>query len=409
VASIGDLIGQLRERGLLGQDSSPNSHVPPRRPPHWISSRDFPVEQIPPLLGLSPSRDDDERFPSLEESALNEGKAPRNSGAPVKGWPRGVYPTRDGGQDTVGGSRSAPNLGEIIGSPLGREVGQSGTDAIAWYIPYHSDPDHYGIYVRESGILLVADFIEAQMGALQIHATEAAFRFLNSHEETHNQVEVLLSMPELVSGYRIYLTRSPAAQVRINDPYYVIMPLDQVEEALSNAYAIHRRGTGPYRSLLQDFAQNHQPVGYRDYEVVRPNHHFISGLDSLQAVSVSVAGLRPMPSMPTFAWARSRAWEVPRYLVRDVPVGSGIVWAFRYGGVDISVHFANEHPPPHFHLEIPKMHVHGRYRYPGLEPALSKDPPLSNHARKMTLEAIHEYPQGKFEAEFDRHSRIVAG
>lgn len=84
----------------------------------------------------------------------------------------------------------------------------SGVEALAWYRPYHSSRDRWGIYLKLDGIAYVAgEVLRAHGGGplgldLAIRAAPAA---LLRHEEFHCEVEIFATGPELAAGRPTYL------------------------------------------------------------------------------------------------------------------------------------------------------------------------------------------------------------
>jgi hypothetical protein len=91
-------------------------------------------------------------------------------------------------------------------------------------------------------------------------------------------------------------------------------------------------------------------------------------------------------------------------MVRDAAGDDRIIFGFHYDGVEVAVHFSNEHPPPHFHVKIPPRTGQSRsYKYPTLNPALPNYPRLTGSQRRLVRTAIERYPLAKFERDYGKH------
>ncbi len=350
--------------------------------PPWIQAGDR-EEAPPPFL----SRDEEPRYTPEERAGVPSGRFPARSDE--------NHPVEGGGR---GGREANP-----WDTPLGREISTAGTEALAWYLPFHCSRVAWGIYFRESGLLFLADYLESA-GVPSSFSLPFAHAYLDAHEEVHGMVEAVAAVQELIGGRATYLVKPKAAA----SPYLGRLTLAELEEALGNAYAVSRRGLAPARNALEEFAEKYQPAGYRDLREVAWWQSFYNGANAVFDQLAGAASLGSAPWLPYLHWSRSQAWEIPRWLVRDAKPGEGVIWGFRYDGVELEVHFSNEHPPPHFHVRFPPWPGHDRaYTYPDILPARSKDPPLNSRQRRTVLEAIKRYPKASFETEFERHRSIV--
>jgi hypothetical protein len=338
--------------------------------------------------------------------------------APTEGWnwetgwedsrfeeevPSHRYAARDEGGDdqSRGQEKEAPM--ETWDSAIGKETQQVGTEALAWYLPYHSSVLDYGIYFRETGLLFLADLLESG-GVSALQSLGHSYQFLNGHEEIHFGVEAVSSFAEYFSNRSFYPNRfgKPLGYGKS------LLTPAQVEEALATAFAVSRERAPSAESLLEDFATHHQPAGYRDWREVKWRARFSQGLDDYFNHIGSFAGFRSGPWSPLFSWSRDRTGDVPRYIIRDAAPGRGIVFGFRYDGVELEIHFAKEHPPPHFHVRIPpRVGANLRFEYPGLNPVGPGGRSLKGWERRAVEQAIERYPREIFQQEFDRHKDIV--
>ncbi len=290
---------------------------------------------------------------------------------------------------------------EVIESPLGQEVVETGVDALAWYIPFHVSPSRWGIYYRETGIELIAEFLEAH-GLPRGLALPGSFRFLESHEEFHGIVEAVLTTYELLTRRRVYLEAD-------RDPWVTPNPafVGLVEEALGNSDSIRASSTRA-RPLLAMFASL-QPSGYSDWEDFRWRDPFVEGVDRYVNSAQDHVGIGHLAAGPTLVWARGVRWEIPRFVVRDAKSGPDLVFPLRYRGIELQVHFSHEHPPTHVHARFLTGGGEDRaYAYPSLAPARRKDPPLNSRQEFELRRAIEAYPRSKLEAELRRQEALVA-
>jgi len=65
--------------------------------------------------------------------------------------------------DTDPGDGNEEQEGRILDGETRREIGdeveEEGVEALAYYIPFHADRRKWGIYIRESGLAYVADYL----------------------------------------------------------------------------------------------------------------------------------------------------------------------------------------------------------------------------------------------------------
>ncbi len=319
--------------------------------------------------------------------------------------PSNHYARRDEGGDGPEEVQTGTERQEVWGTSIGQEAERGGTEALAWYLPVHRSIPEYGIYFRESGLLFLADYLESA-GVAPLWSLYHAYQLANAHEETHFVVEAVSSFVEYFCGREVYSNKFSAS------PIVGKLPLSPalLEEALANAYGISREHPGKIRSLWENFSTHHQPAGYRDWSKVKWRTLYTNGLDLYFNHIGSLAGLHRGPWSPLSNWSRERSFEIPRHIIRDAPPGRGVVFGYRFDGVELEIHFANEHPPPHFHVRIPpRAGLNLRYEYPSLKPVGPDGRPLTGWQSRAIRQAIETYPRDKFEQEFERHRRIVLG
>jgi hypothetical protein len=138
-------------------------------------------------------------------------------------------------------------------------VSEMGIEALAWYIPYHASPRHWGIYMLRS----TPEYIKR---AILPHDPKwdrsDSVRFVIDHEIFHFHEEMAASHYEVIQESPCYLRH---------------VAYDTRSEALANANAVSRtkrfRGhKGLYEFMLR------QPPGYRDFKAFIPAEKFRDGL-----------------------------------------------------------------------------------------------------------------------------------
>ncbi|HIG20464.1 MAG TPA: hypothetical protein EYQ78_06845 [Candidatus Poseidoniales archaeon] len=162
-------------------------------------------------------------------------------------------------------------------APLAAALATDGTEALAWYIPFHDTSSEWGIYIRDIGPRIIAnrcfpDLLRTNPG----EALELAFDFLFAHEFFHHISEIACTMLENSNLsnplYRPYFDRLVSGDAD-----------EALEEALANSFAldfIHgKQNKDGLRGLMDDC-----PPGYRDYGEYQSKLHFERGLDWLASM-----------------------------------------------------------------------------------------------------------------------------
>lgn len=329
-------------------------------------------------------------------------------------------------------------------SVIGSEIQKSGVEALAWYLPYHVSRERYGIYIREQGLIFVSEYFRSVSHSHRDFLSDA-LRLLTLHEEAHCHIESILTNLELIAGKPFYIKRSSVVRTGVgvskaSDP----KPIDakdrmavteelmhslgidnnqlnesasslyglnyfDLEEALANAFAISNRKVNPFQRESMLFADNLQPSGYRDYRSVWPRNPFGHGMKTLLNEAIKTGGFECGLWESVMDWSKRHIGEIPIYLVKDVNPGDGIVFAFRYNGVQVSVYIAKEHQPSHFHVSMPTEKLFNqRYQYPDLSPATKGDIQLTRRQKSMIEEAILRYPMQKFEEELEMQREYLS-
>jgi hypothetical protein len=153
------------------------------------------------------------------------------------------------------------------GSKFEQLIKARGTDALAWYFPFHSKIAQHGIYISSRGTLWLAErYFRRKYSDDPIENFSKKLRFaahaLLRHELFHFAVECMVANWELATGIACYIQ----AQEKLRSPpeYRYI----DNEEALANAYMIRgfrwvnsaTFGAQATPSLKRFCA--HQPHGY---------------------------------------------------------------------------------------------------------------------------------------------------
>lgn len=268
--SVKDLFESLQERELVtDRDEDYDSE-----PPQWISTQgvtdfgELPPHRMPPR----PSPEDREEVPRREES----------------------------GED---------RLDDTERQILRRAVEVNGTEALAWYRPYHTSPSSWGIYIREMGRRYIADYLERQ-GVPSAFSLYHADKKLLDHEKTHFFVEAVCSRQELLGDSPIYQRRHEPSKTMVKG-----LPLSHLEEALCNANAVYGADSHVTRQI-ERFAKTRQPSGYKDWDRVAWRTDFQEACEEYLGHTANQIDLNRAPWYPIVSWARGQSRHVD---VRIVP------------------------------------------------------------------------------------------
>jgi hypothetical protein len=278
---------------------------------------------------------------------------------------------------------------------------------LAFYLPFHYYGDFWGVYIRASGVVYLAQVLEERTPrACLVDSLSASWRILNDHEQFHFVVEAGASLLELNDIHSIYRKHTEDATARGK------------EEALCNAHSFRKGAVGKHRQFktaIAAFMRSKGP-GYRHYHQYVRKPAFTNGQRELgkNMLVVPLDGGMLSPAFVEIAKLRFRghpdSWpgellfspfavatvsrQVPRYFVLDVPVPFlRLIRPFpRAYGLQVFVH-ANDHPPPHFHVSMPPGRPLGRYQWPSLDP-VPGDATLTGSARK-NLDAYLDHHRKK--------------
>jgi hypothetical protein len=276
------------------------------------------------------------------------------------------------------------------------EVREYGTDALAWYKPFHFFRK-WGIYIRWRGVSYLAYFLR-KSGYNKPTETliKCAFKTLHSHEYFHFLTEWAASFMEFTSlkpRYNHYL-KFKSEREEAN-----------VEEPLANAYALKQVNAMAQRRISGFFEI--QPPIYRAFKSYVSEEEFALGKRKLGAyidipsithavLKLIVHALREEPPWEVLFNAEPKdtcIWEVPLYIVVErLPSGTPsqvIQFISRpIHNVRIAA-YPGDHPPRHIHVWIPADSK--KYRklcWPNYVKPL-EGPPLSNKQIKRLERALH--------------------
>jgi hypothetical protein len=80
---------------------------------------------------------------------------------------------------------------------LDHEVATTGIEALAWYLSYHyAPPGRWGIFIRESGVLYLAQQVLGGRAATLAARCTVAFQYLLAHERAHYAVDRMATVWE---------------------------------------------------------------------------------------------------------------------------------------------------------------------------------------------------------------------
>ncbi len=327
---------------------------------------------------------DDERIAESGEQLPNDDP----NSFPIERPPIPVWiPPRDG---LVGNARDGGNVivrdggdavirveGEISRSKLPSDLSANPPiDTLAYYLPFHLHETNWGIYLRESGILLSAIILKgAALSPGDFALLELGRKLLLDHERLHFQAEVACARAEVIAGCRLY------------DSYFRDGFATSHEEALANALAFRavRREPPVVQSRVTTWMK-HQGTGYRDFDQWTTPAKYATGcrLASQHMLKSLRAIVSRQPAEFVFDSIR---FKPPIYMVLDVSL-TRVLKAFpKKNDIRVLVH-TREHRPPHIHIETSSCKT--RYIWPELRP-LERDPELSSRDKGKLEDYLERY------------------
>jgi hypothetical protein len=172
------------------------------------------------------------------------------------------------------------------------QVSQEGTEALAWYTPFHLNRKGWGIYIREEGLAVVSRILEcaSEPQPSAENPLTAAYELLYRHEYFHHLAEVACGILEVLKRRAMADSdEEVAARVvsrLIGSPYQQYRqtakcnPQGALEESVANAYAIQTVPDGAWREAIWSWFKT-QPAAYREFDRYESGVDFLGGLREL--------------------------------------------------------------------------------------------------------------------------------
>jgi len=254
-------------------------------------------------------------------------------------------------------------------------------DVLAYYLPFHYYRTAWGIYIRAAGLWALARRLALPRKVPNANFVSCAYSLLLDHERLHFFAEYAASRVELITAVAHY------------DPYFKRREGVLHEEALANAYALRRLRRSASPRLVRAAADwmATQGRGYCDFRKWLPPNFaggertaacFITIDQAVMLGMVCVACNTSAPYPAEFLFRNLARRQVPTYVVLDHSIRwIRVVKPFpKDFGLQVHVH-ANDHKPPHIHVECPPGTPYSRYQWPDLNP-LRGDPRLGARDEK---------------------------
>jgi len=222
----GRVFRMLKENNLMIEESQRSSTNENGQYEEWMLSREAPDE--------------------WSDDNVNQADQPDERGYPI------LAPIeRIADEEHPEGVFRFPHRWEMRTPQIEQLIKERGTDALAWYHPFHMDSqENWGITILDQGIWYLACKLAEKMytkpyedNQIQL-CRNIAKNFLYHHEMFHFKVELAATMVEIINPYKpIYAHYWSPQQDRewfgseVKSQAYVIAPL---EEALANSYALDK-------------------------------------------------------------------------------------------------------------------------------------------------------------------------
>lgn len=323
---------------------------------------------------------DVDQRPRRDEPLLDEPNAPGRDRSPAPPWVTDRERTqlvRDRG-DLVLDLERVVSLDDL---PPDLRQPNPPIDTLAYYLPFHRHESDWGVYLRESGVLVVASMLKgSRLGPGDSAFIDRGRKVLLNHEHFHFQAEVACARAEVVTRLRLY------------DAYFGDSFAVAHEEALANASAYRGLRLEPavIRERVSAWMKKQGP-GYRDFDKWVDSAKFSAGCRRAgQHIIKRSPGLRPSrPEPAEFLFESIGRFKPPTHIVLDVSLASILKPFPKAHGMRVLVH-TRDHPPPHIHVEMPPGKAYTRCLWPQLEP-LKEDPGLSSDGRKALDAYLADY------------------
>mgnify|MGYP001199212919 FL=1 len=258
----GETFRMLKTNDLMIEESQHSIANPHRRHEEWMLRKnlDVPIEWSNDIINVS----DQHHTP----------------GYPVLG---AIQEIRD--EESREGVFRFPTERELDTQQMEQLIEAQGTDALAWYRPFHMEPqEKWGITILDRGIWYVARKLAVELYSVTygdedaiMHCRNIAKDFLYYHEMFHFKVELAATVMEKISqsealyaGYWKPQTDREWFGSEVKSNGQVKAPL---EEALANSYALYKvcseisgnERRNKVKKAIKQFMKM-QPEGYRDAE-----------------------------------------------------------------------------------------------------------------------------------------------
>lgn len=155
-----------------------------------------------------------------------------------------------------------PKLGSDQETLIAQDVLMYGVDALGWYCSFHVRGWQWGVYVKVSGLLYLAQNAFAELDVEPVTKIRLAFRAILDHELFHFATDYAIGQTELAVYDAWWVPFKRSGHDR------------KQEEKLANAYMLRRFRSGPKvqgkQEALRSFTTQ-QPAGYKDAHKVGPN------------------------------------------------------------------------------------------------------------------------------------------
>jgi hypothetical protein len=251
------------------------------------------------------------------------------------------------------------------------EMERIGSDALAFWVPFHFYRERWGIYIRLSGVRYLASVLKG--GRLlpgdeeYLHIAEA---ILFEHERTHATIEIACTRAEMVARRSLY------------QEYFADRAAAEHEEAISNAqatlWALDINGGGAQVRARAEAWMRRQGPGYRDFGNWVDSRKLSRGMDRAAHFMLKpLPAPHPKASGPskTFLFHEAKRYAVPAKRINDLPPSHVSVLRPlpKKFGIQILVH-SNDHAPPHIHIQMPPGGAETKYIWPDLVPVKNQKP-----------------------------------
>lgn len=178
-----------------------------------------------------------------------------------------------------------------VSGDLERALSARGTEALAWYEPFHQEVRPWGIHIPIRSIAFLAGTAFSSLHGTPEERWRAAFLALHQHEFNHFAVEYFTGIWEILHGVPCWAVSAG----RLRDP---VLGFIREEERLANAHMLRevkRSGRQAGRSTgLRQFVSR-QPDGYRHAIGATSDEHFEQMQDDILHARVALTSAYAPP------------------------------------------------------------------------------------------------------------------